>query len=244
MDYVVYALVNTIAKKRYIGSTEVYVKRQSQHLKRLRSGTHSNNALQTDWDTQQGQGFKFKVLRRFRTRHTAYNYEAAKIKRCRPNKIYNILLGGQGGDAVTRNPNRSLICLKHSINGKRPEQLERLKQFQGEGDKNANWRGGSKKCPKCSSPIGWSAKTCGKCRTRNGKKNPFYGKKHSASTLRFLKEFNKGKLPPNAKAVKIGKQTFDSAAEASRELGIHITTILYRIKSTNPKFNDYTLLNA
>lgn len=241
MDFVVYKLVNTLNGKRYIGSTQAFVVRKKQHMKNLNAGIHVCVALQKDWDKQKGKGFKFRALKRFRSRAKAYEYEALKIHKAIPSKIYNVLRGGKGGDAFTFNPNKGEIVKKHIANGKALPKLEILKRFSRPGNSNSNWKGGSstKSCA-CGNAMGYYAKTCNECRERTGKNNPFYGQTHSRATKKYLSVLNKGKVPTNATPCKINGVKYPSLAEAGRVNGIPVPTVLYRIRSNSDRFKRYS----
>jgi hypothetical protein len=74
---------------------------------------------------------------------------------------------------------------------------------------------------------------------KNGEKNPFYGKTHSEETRKILSEKRKGKKPSNIKQVMINNIMYGSISEASRQLGIGCSTILWRINSKNKRFENY-----
>lgn len=77
-------------------------------------------------------------------------------------------------------------------------------------------------------------------KTRTGEKNPFYGKQHSDETKEKLREKKTGKyygeqnIPFTIDDIK-----YNSLGEASKKLGIHITTIRWRLISKNKKFENY-----
>lgn len=111
-------------------------------------------------------------------------------------------------------------------------------------DQNPNWKGGvSYVYCSCGKRIGYGHIHCNKCRPRNESKNPFFGKHHSEETKKIISDKRKGKLPANIKKVEIKNIQYKSITEASRILNIPTTTILWRIKSKNKKFNDYNFLN-
>lgn len=74
---------------------------------------------------------------------------------------------------------------------------------------------------------------------RTGDKNGFYGKKHHEETKLKIAEKKKGKIPANARPVIIDGVEFPSATEASRRLNVVPATILNRIKSKNPLYQNY-----
>lgn len=76
--------------------------------------------------------------------------------------------------------------------------------------------------------------------TRIGEKNPFFGKHHTdgfkdkARTRRMGKYFGEQNIPFIVDGVE-----YDSLGKASKELDIPLTTIRWRIKSKNKKFDNY-----
>ena len=72
-----------------------------------------------------------------------------------------------------------------------------------------------------------------------GEKNPFFGKHHTEETIQKIKEKSKGRLPPNTKKITINGVFYISITEASRQLIIPVPTILWRLNSKNPKFDNY-----
>jgi len=58
-DGVVYAIVNKVNGKRYIGSTINPTKRHSHHVQSLNSGSHPNNHLQREWNEYGEDNFEF-----------------------------------------------------------------------------------------------------------------------------------------------------------------------------------------
>lgn len=118
------------------------------------------------------------------------------------------------------------------------KQLESRRSYEGE--ENPNWKGGvSKKECECGNIIALNNETCFECRDRNGEKNPFFGKTHSKETKIKLSEARKGKKPINIKPVMIDSVVYESLTEASRQTGIPQSSILWRIKSKNKKYENY-----
>ena len=69
--------------------------------------------------------------------------------------------------------------------------------------------------------------------------NPFFGKQHSKDTKKKISESRKGKKPTNMKQVIIDNIIYESLVEASRQTGVPLTTILWRINSKNKKYENY-----
>jgi hypothetical protein len=57
--------------------------------------------------------------------------------------------------------------------------------------------------------------------------------------INFKREKNIGNIPPNNKEITIDGFFYISITEASRQLNIPTPTILWRLNSKNPKFNNY-----
>lgn len=245
MDCVVYEIVNTKNGKRYFGSTCSFHNRKLFHVKSLDRGDHFNQNLQRDWTKRKGIGFEINVIRRFNSRNKAYKLESELIDSSNPKKIYNILRGRIGGDVLTHNPRREDIIEKHRKHGLELSQKEINRRFRKFGEDNPNWRGGSSlKLCSCGNKMAYTAKTCAECYDKTGENNPFYGKKHSRKTKKLLADASRGKVPGNARPVKIGRRKFVSMGEASRELGIPVPTILWRVNSNNEKYEKYSFINA
>ena len=65
-------------------------------------------------------------------------------------------------------------------------------------------------------------------------------KKYTApSYKKIYYEKNKGRLPPNTIKISIDGNIYISITEAARQLNKPTPTILWRLKSKNPKFNGY-----
>lgn len=77
-------------------------------------------------------------------------------------------------------------------------------------------------------------------KTRTGEKNPFYGKEHSDETKEKLRNKRLGKYHGEQNIpFTIDGIEYKSLGEASKKLGIHITTIRWRLISKNKKFDNY-----
>ena len=60
----VYAIVNILNGKKYIGSTVHFKSRLAAHLKLLRLGKHHSPALQNSWNKYGEQAFRFEIIER------------------------------------------------------------------------------------------------------------------------------------------------------------------------------------
>jgi hypothetical protein len=106
---------------------------------------------------------------------------------------------------------------------------------------NPNWKGGkSYNYCNCGKRISWNAKNCKKCRPFSGKDNPFYEKHHTLETKNELSQQRKGKYDgtQNIKFI-INNVEYFSLGDAHNKLKIPISTILWRLKSKNKRFENY-----
>jgi uncharacterized protein YuzB (UPF0349 family) len=74
---------------------------------------------------------------------------------------------------------------------------------------------------------------------RVGKKNSFYGRKHSQESRNKMTEKLKGKIPPNRKPLEIDGIKYDCMKFAIGATGISYHLITQRIKSTDPIYDSY-----
>lgn len=247
---VVYRILNSKTGVSYIGSTQNVRRRKAAHVRALKKNSHYNPLLQTAWNKQKGKGFKFKVECECKTRQDAYKIERRLIgKALISDTCYNILNGGLGGDSNTYHPDYDLICEKKRISSRAVyaamTEDERKHKFSKPGCLNPNFKGWSSiSFCVCGNEKAIKAKTCKECYDMTGKSNPFYGRQHSKKTIQKLRKANRGKLPINTNRVEIDGVIYKSQAEAARKLGVSGGTITHRLKSSNPKYENYRVLNA
>ncbi len=60
----IYAIVNTVTGRRYIGKAggEGFRQRWTDHRRRLATSAHYNKALQEDWNRYGAKSFRFDIL--------------------------------------------------------------------------------------------------------------------------------------------------------------------------------------
>src|SRR5689334_1980502 len=92
-DTGVYAIVNLVNGKRYVGSTVAgFITRKTDHWRSLKNGTHNNKHLQRSWDKHGEANFMFIILQkcppsRCTSLETAY---ITKFDSANPDRGYNL----------------------------------------------------------------------------------------------------------------------------------------------------------
>jgi group I intron endonuclease len=236
----IYRIKNKINEKCYYGSSKNIEKRWKTHLNQLRNKKHVNCILQNAWNKYGEDNFIFEIVEECEL-EILFDTEQKYLDTCGD---YNIGLKAIGGDNISKNPNKNIIVEnirkgnKLWMDNLSDEEIK--ERFSKPLEKNPNWKGGSSfvYCD-CGKRIGYGHTYCQKCRPRNGKNNPFFGKKHSQEFLIKLKEKMIGNIPQNRLPVIINDIEYESYKNASEKLNIPVTTIRWRVKSKNPKYKNY-----
>lgn len=104
----IYAIVNLVSGRAYIGQTHCFFDRRSAHESALRYNKHQNKAMQADWNTHSSKNFKFDMLFAVRypmlsdkaiSREELSNLELEYWKQYQPN-CYNIVMPRMYSDWV------------------------------------------------------------------------------------------------------------------------------------------------
>ena len=236
----IYRIKNKLNGKCYYGSSNNIKKRWSVHLRQLRNKKHINTFLQNAWNKYGEDNFTFEIVEEC-TIEKLLVLEQTYIDELGD---YNIGLSASGGDNITKNPNKDKIIENIKKGNKiwrdSLTEEEKLIRFSKPLEKNPNWKGGkSFQYCKCGKRIGYGHTYCQKCRPRNGKNNPFYGKTHTQEVLDNLRLQMLDNIPQNSKSVIINTVEYESYKDASEKLKIPVTTIRWRILSKNPKYKNY-----
>lgn len=86
----------------------------------------------------------------------------------------------------------------------------------------------------------WRNKISESAKLRTGNKNPFYGKHHNEETKRKISAIHKGKVNDVAReSVIINGEYYPSLGIASEKLGIHITTVSFRVNNKKAIFKNW-----
>lgn len=196
MNSGIYVIRNKITGKVYVGSTKDFDKRKEQHFKNLEAGKHSSVKLQRSYIKHGKDNFEFEIIEEYEYIESIMEREQYWIDTLN-SKVngYNIA-DASFGDILTNHPDREEIIAKRTKtvleNNSKLTEEELSKKFGKFGSKNGRWNPERHLlCEKCGDEVSYTiayrrAKlnnfeniTCGKCRDRNGDKNPFYGKTHS-----------------------------------------------------------------
>lgn len=237
----IYRIRNIINNKCYYGSAKNINRRWTRHKSQLKYNRHENIILQRAWNKYGNKNFLLEIVELCNEKDLLITEQ----KYLNYNPEYNIGKQASGGDNMSNNPNKDeyINKIKKTINNNISSLTkEELKEKFGKfGKDNPNWKNGlSYKYCKCGKKIKPHNKTCISCRNKSGINNPFYNKHHTNNTKNKLSEQRKGKYYGNQNIkFKIDDVEYFSLGDASKKLGISITTIRWRLKSKNKKFKNY-----
>jgi group I intron endonuclease len=261
----VYKITNTITGKYYIGYAKNIYKRFNEHRKTLKNGNHQNIILQRSYNKYTLEAFNFEILHQYDNIEDAKNKELEYLENLEiRDLLYNLHYNNSGGDTLTNHPEREDIIKRRTdtINEKFSKMTDKEKKdkYGQSGEKNGMF--GKTHTEEVRKMLSLKAKLqvgekngmFGKthtekvkntqsilCKTRTGNKNSFYGKKVSDENKKKISESNKARKNnvETSKKITIDDINYNSLSEASEKLKIHITTISWRIKSENLKFENY-----
>ncbi len=239
----------------YVGSSKNVHKRKSQHLNRLRAGTHSNIIFQRVYNKYGEDDFSYSFkLCDSKESALALKQRLLDLHVSNGRKI-NIGRKATGGNNLTDNPKRDDIIKR--IKSSLDETIwslsaeERLDKYSRAGSKNGMYgktHSASARDKIAKSVLGTHRnlgvpkstehrrKMSENAKARTGAKNPFFGRHHSDETKSKLSIANMWSKPPNCRQVYVEGHIFESLTEAGRQLGVCTATVSFRIKS---KYFDY-----
>lgn len=252
----VYKIINKQNGHFYVGSSINIKKRLDRHQNELEKGIHHSIYLQRAFDKYGKESFDFTVYKITETEDEARELEQKILDTAKC--LYNISKKASGGDLISYHPQKDEIIKnisravqkrmdtltteeKKKIFGKKGKlnpmygqrHSEEVKKRISEANKGNSFAKGAKRALEQRQRLAKIASQ------RTGDKNPFFGKKHTEETKQKIAEKRKGILPSNSRKVLIKGIIYESLTDASRKLGVVPATILYRIKSANPKFKEY-----
>lgn len=260
--FTVYKLLLPETNQFYVGSTGQYEKRIRRHRRELNEGRHHCKPFQQSYN--QHPSIEGTVLVICDTLEEAREIEQTLILSNLYNKLMlNVSLGTNGGDNLTRNPDRIRIIKKivDSLNERfiKLSTEERKRIYGRSGKENAMYGKRHSEESKTMMSIASTGKVAPnkgvpmsdahraklmehvKTRDYSGDKNPFAGKKHSKETIELIRKSNTGRVSVTKKTLMAGGKQYDSATVVAGTLGICNATVTYRCKSD--KYKDWYYLN-
>ena len=260
----VYKISNSLSGRYYIGYSTNIHRRFSVHRSKLKQNCHDNIFLQRAYNLDGQDKFNYDIIHICDTKDEAKEFELQYLTDLSiRNMLYNLNYNNSGGDLLINHPEKESIrekinkSCKETLN--KMSQEERKQKYGKVGERNGMYgKTHTDEVKKKISEInkGKQPHNKGKnlsdetkqkisenAKLRLGEKNSFFGKHHSNETKQKIKEKNKGSLPPNIVKISIDGNIYISMTEASRQLNIPTTTILWRLNSTNPKFDNYKYVN-
>jgi group I intron endonuclease len=261
----VYRISNNLSGRYYIGYSTNIERRFTVHRSKLKQNRHDNIFLQRAYNLDGKDNFKYDIIHICDTEGEAKKIELQYLTdlSIRDN-LYNLNYNNSGGDLLTHHPNKEeirnkiLISHKETISKMTPEERKQKYGKLGENNGmfgkthtdevrknnsilkkgNTNFKG-HKHTEETKQKFSEMRKN-----KNAGNENPFFGKNHTEETKQKIREKNMGNIPPNNKEIMIDDFYYISIAEASRQLNISCPTILWRLNSKNPKFNNYKYFNG
>lgn len=259
MSWSIYAIRHRESGVSYYGRTQNPTQRWKTRRARLRCGSHHNVKLQAAWQSASPEDFEFAVLEADLSDDASQALEESLIARAIADGVaFNICLGSYGGDALTHHPRRDeefairTGILQRHRESLTPEQSFALHSKPGalnpmygrthtaearrrisdahRGNKHVL---GHKLSAERRHAISERAKQ------RVGPKNSFFGRRHSEETKLILAEKSRGKIPTNARPVRIGDVVYASVTAAATAIGVTPAAVVYRARSRHWPDHNY-----
>lgn len=255
----VYKISNLVSDRYYIGYSKNINKRFRVHRCKLKNSCHDNIFLQRAYNLDGEDKFIYEIIHRCNTEKEAKEIELQYLTDLTiRDKLYNLNYNNSGGDLLTNHPDKELIrekILKSYTETISKMSCEERKEKYGKiGERNGMYgKTHTEEARKIFSELHMgNTYTKGKkaseetkqkiseiAKQRIGEKNPFFGKHHTEETKEKLREKIKGTQSPSRISISIDNINYVSMTDASKKLSIPLPTILWRLNSKNPKFNNY-----
>lgn len=258
----VYRISNNLSGRYYIGYSTNIERRFTVHRSKLKQNCHDNIFLQRAYNLDWEDKFKYDIIHICDTEEEAKEIELQYLTDLSiRDKLYNLNYNNSGGDLLTHHPNKEAIrekivnSHKETMSKMTPE--ERSIKYGRSGERNGMYgkthteevrkryseiHKGNKYCKGKIASNETRQKLSENAKLKIGEKNPFFGKHHSEESKLKIKEKNKGRLPPNTIGISVNNIKYVSISEAARQLNMSQPTVLWRLKSKNPKFDNYKYL--
>jgi group I intron endonuclease len=242
----VYRISNKLSGRYYIGYSTNIERRFTTHRYKLKNNCHDNIFLQRAYNLDGEDKFEYDIIHICDTEEEAKEIELQYLTDLSiRDMLYNLNYNNSGGDLLTHHPEKEAIREKiiqsykekNGMYGKtHTEEVKKKNSDIKKGNTNFKGRKHTEESKQKMSEIRKNKNT--------GEENSFFGKHHSEETKQKIREKNIGNMPPNNKEITIDDFYYISIAEASRQLNISGPTILWRLNSKNPKFNNYKYFNG
>jgi group I intron endonuclease len=257
----VYKISNVVSGRYYIGYSTNINKRFTVHRSKLKQNCHDNIFLQRAYNLDGEDKFNYEIIHICNSEEEAKTIELQYLNDLSiRDKIYNLNYNNSGGDLLTNHPDKDIIRKKiiksHAETVSKMTTEERKEKYGKFGEKNGMYGkthteetrqkiskiNKGRECPNKGKKASEETKQkLSKIRKNKytGENNPFYGKHHSEETKQKIREKNIGNIPTNNKEITIDGIIYISISEAARQLSIPVPTVLWRLNSKNPKFDNY-----
>jgi len=259
----VYKISNTLSGRYYIGYSTNINRRFTVHRSKLKQNCHDNIFLQRAYNLDGEDKFKYDIIHICNTEEEAKEIELQYlINLSIRDKLYNLNFNNSGGDLMTNHPDkekiREKILKSHAETISKMSSEERKQKYGKLGEKNGMYgkthteevkkmnselKKGNTYCKGKKASEETRQKMSENAKLKIGEKNPFFGKHHTEETIQKIKEKSRGRLPPNIIKISIDGNIYISITEAARQLNTPTPTILWRLKSKNPKFDNYKYID-
>ena len=256
----VYKISNTLSGRYYIGYSTNINRRFTVHRSKLKQKCHDNIFLQRAYNLDGEDKFIYEIIHICDTEEEAKEIELQYLTDLTiRNIIYNLNFNNSGGDLLTNHPDKEKIreqiinSYKETLSKMTPE--ERKEKYGKCGERNGMFgKTHSDEVRKMNSELKKGNTNFKGCKhteeskqkmseirknKNTGENNSFFGKHHSEETKQKIREKNIGNIPPSNKEITIDDFFYISISEAGRQLNISVATILWRLNSKNPKFENY-----
>jgi group I intron endonuclease len=259
-----YMIQNSVNNLVYVGSSRDIHRRWAIHKSQLKHHNHHDHNLRQLSLEHGSEIFQFSILRRVLPHWLLHEEQKLLDELSQSGSLINVSLRACGGDLISKHHQRGQIIEKIRSSLVRhwadvEVRLTRAREYTGSGNPNfgRRWTKSQRReaslrlsgrtisddtrmAIKIGQKIYWTKeRKLALSPFRRGSKNGFYGKVHTAKTRARLSLMTTGRSASNRKAVEINGRVYDSIECASRTLSVPSPTILWRINSTNPKFENW-----
>ena len=260
----VYKISNILSGKYYIGYSTNINRRFTVHRSKLKQKCHDNIFLQRAYNLDGEDKFKYDIIHICDTEEDAKEIELQYLTDLNiREQLYNLNYNNSGGDLMTHHPDKKKIrekivnSFKETLNNMTSEEIKQKYGKCGERNgmfgkthteevkkMNSKLKKGNTNFKGCKHTEESKQKMSEIRKNKNtGENNSFFGKHHSEETKQKIREKNIGNIPPSNKEITIDDFFYISISEAGRQLNIPAPTILWRLNSKNPKFDNYKYAN-